>query len=97
MNNVIQEETRPGSTISSDEDLLDYVRSSGQTAWHTVGTCRMGNNPSDSVVNSELMVHGFKNLRVADASIMPTIASSNTNAPSMMIGERAASFILNKV
>jgi choline dehydrogenase len=94
MRRVILEETRPGSNVESDDDLLTYAQSSGQTAWHTVGTCRMGGGPKDSVVDSELRVHGFKNLRVADASIMPTIASSNTNAPSIMIGERAASFIL---
>ena len=57
----------------------------------------MGGGPKDSVVDSELRVHGFKNLRVADASVMPTIASSNTNAPSIMIGERAASFILGNI
>ena len=97
MRRVISEETRPSSKVESDDDLLSYAQSSGQTAWHTVGTCRMGNNPKDSVVDSQLRVHGFKNLRIADASIMPTIASSNTNAPSIMIGERAASFILGSV
>ena len=97
MQRVILEETRPGPKIDTVDDLLMYAQSSGQTAWHTVGTCRMGNNPKDSVVDSELKVHGFKNLRVADASIMPTIASSNTNAPSIMIGERAASFILGSL
>ena len=97
MRRVILEETRPGRQIDTVDDLLIYAQSSGQTAWHTVGTCRMGSNPKDSVVDSELRVHGFKNLRVADASIMPTIASSNTNAPSIMIGERAASFILGNL
>lgn len=94
MRPVILEETRPGPQIETDNDLLAYAQASGQTAWHTVGTCRMGSDPKNSVVDSELKVHGFKNLRVADASVMPTIASSNTNAPSIMIGERAASFIL---
>jgi len=97
MRRVISQETRPGAKVESDNDLLSYAQSSGQTAWHTVGTCRMGGSPKDSVVDSELRVHGFKNLRVADASIMPTIASSNTNAPSIMIGERAANFILGSI
>ncbi|MEP7262628.1 MAG: GMC oxidoreductase, partial [Usitatibacter sp.] len=66
---------------------------SGQTAWHTVGSCRMG-SASDSVVDSQLRVHGLQKLRVADASICPTIPSSNTNAPSIMIGEKAADLIL---
>jgi choline dehydrogenase len=72
---------------------MDYARSCGQTAWHTVGTCRMG-PARDSVVDERLRVHGVAKLRVADASIMPSIPSSNTNAPSIMIGERAADFVL---
>jgi choline dehydrogenase len=95
MRGVIRRETRPGGDASAtDEALLDYARSTGQTAWHTVGTCRMGSDDRASVVDSQLRVHGIHGLRVADASIMPTIASSNTNAPSIMIGERAADLIL---
>ncbi len=89
---LIVRETRPGPEVSDDASLLDYARGSGQTAWHTVGTCRMG-SPSDSVVDSQLRVHGVQRLRVADASIMPTIPSSNTNAPAIMIGEKAAALI----
>jgi choline dehydrogenase len=88
----IIEETRPGSA-ADDAALLAYARETGQTAWHTVGTCRMG-KPGDSVVDARLRVHGVRRLRIADASIMPTIVSSNTNAPSMMIGEKAADLIL---
>ncbi len=88
----IVEETRPGSS-ADDETLLAYACESGQTAWHTVGTCRMG-APEDGVVDARLRVHGVGGLRVADASVMPTIVSSNTNAPAMMIGERAADFVL---
>jgi choline dehydrogenase len=87
----IVEETRPGPC--DDAALLAYARETGQTAWHTVGTCRMG-PPADSVVDPRLRVHGVERLRVADASVMPTIASSNTNAPAMMIGEKAAAMIL---
>ena len=93
MREVIVSEERPGRAVENDEGLLDYIRQSGQTAWHTVGTCRMG-EPGQSVVDSRLRVHGVHGLRVADISVMPTIASSNTNAAAMMIGERAADFML---
>lgn len=94
LKNVIAEEHRPGPKVDDAEDLLDYARGSGQTAWHTVGSCRMGASAQDSVLDSKLRVHGIANLRVADASVMPTIASSNTNAPAIMIGERVADFLL---
>lgn len=90
---LIVRETRPGPEVEDDEALLDYARGCGQTAWHTVGTCRMG-PASDSVVDARLRVHGVASLRVADASVMPTIASSNTNAPAIMIGEKAADLLL---
>ncbi|HSN21503.1 MAG TPA: GMC oxidoreductase, partial [Usitatibacter sp.] len=90
---LIVRETRPGPEVASDEALMDYARGCGQTAWHTVGTCRMG-SARDSVVDARLRVHGVAKLRVADASVMPTIPSSNTNAASIMIGERAADFVL---
>lgn len=93
MRSVIVRETRPGPEVVDDEALLDYARGCGQTAWHTVGTCRMGPE-SDSVVDARLRVHGVDRLRVADASVMPTIASSNTNAPAIMIGEKAADLVL---
>lgn len=86
-------ETRPGPQADDDAAILDYARGSGQTAWHSVGTCRMGTADS-GVVDARLRVHGVGGLRVADASVMPTLASSNTNAACLMIGERAADFIL---
>jgi choline dehydrogenase len=89
---AIVRETRPGPEVADDASLLDYARGCGQTAWHTVGTCRMGPE-ADSVVDERLRVHGVRGLRVADASVMPTIASSNTNAPSIMIGEKAADLV----
>ena len=91
---VIISEQRPGIGAVDDAALLDYARESGQTAWHTVGTCRMGRDAGDSVLDSRLRVHGVAGLRVADASIMPTIASSNTNAPALMIGEKASDMLL---
>ena len=78
---------------SSDEDLIDHIKKTLETLYHPVGTCRMGNE-ENSVVNNKLQVHGIKNLRIADASIMPDIISGNTNAACIMIAERAADFIL---
>ncbi|WP_077000129.1 GMC family oxidoreductase [Variovorax sp. KK3] len=91
---VVIAEQRPGAGATADGALLDYARESGQTAWHTVGTCRMGRDSTDSVLDSRLRVHGIAGLRVADASVMPTIASSNTNAPALMIGEKASEMLL---
>lgn len=79
---------------SSDEDLIEHIKKTLETLYHPVGTCRMGND-ENSVVNAKLQVHGIENLRIADASIMPDIISGNTNAACIMIGERAADFILN--
>lgn len=87
---LVVAEHRPGPGVVDDEALLAYVRESGQTAWHTVGTCRMGR---EGVVDAKLRVRGVEGLRVADASVMPTIVSSNTNAPAIMIGERTADFL----
>nr|HMN81396.1 GMC oxidoreductase [Burkholderiaceae bacterium] len=92
----IVEELRPGPACASDDELLAYAKECGQTAWHTVGTCRMGQGPEASVVDARLRVHGVAGLRVIDASVMPTIASSNTNAPAMMVGEKGADMILEE-
>jgi choline dehydrogenase-like flavoprotein len=83
--------------VASDarSDVEDYVRRYCRTVYHPVGTCRMGSDPG-AVVDSKLRVRGISGLRVADASIMPRIISGNTNAASIMIGERCASFILEK-
>ncbi len=93
MKPYIVEESRPGPQVDDDAALLDYARDCGQTAWHTVGSCRMG-AARDSVVDPRLRVHGVQGLRVVDASIMPTIASSNTMAAAIMIGERGADLVL---
>ncbi len=87
------EELAPGPGVNSDEELLDFVTQTAETTYHPVGTCRMGSDPL-AVVDDELRVHGIANLRVADASIMPTLTSGNTNAPSIMIGEKAARIAL---
>ncbi len=93
--NLIEKEMRPGPDQASDEALVAYLRATGATAYHPVGTCRIGTDAAQSVVDPQLRVHGIDGLRVADASVMPTIASTNTNAISIVIGERAADFILN--
>ncbi len=84
----------PGDDIQSDQQLLDAVRENGATVYHPVGTCRMGTD-ADAVVDPLTMqVHGVDGLHVADASVMPQVTSANTNAPSLMIGEKGAAHIL---
>lgn len=91
----VKRETRPGLDIESDDELLSYIRGCGQTSWHPIGTCKMGNDPM-AVVDASLRVRGVQGLRVVDSSIMPTMPSSNTNAASIAIGEKAADLILEK-
>ena len=86
-------ELKPGSEIQSYEQLLDAARNLGTTIFHPVGTCKMGGDEM-AVVNDRLQVHGVDKLRVIDASIMPRITSGNTNAPTVMIAEKGAQFIL---
>jgi choline dehydrogenase len=86
-------ETAPGTGRTTDDEILDWVKSSAETTYHPVGTCKMGTDGM-AVVDAELRVHGIAGLRVADASIMPTLTSGNTNAPSIMIGEKAADMVL---
>lgn len=90
---VTGEEIAPGAKLQSDDELLDWVRNNAETTYHPVGTCRMGSDPL-AVVDRELRVHGIERLRVADASIMPTLTSGNTNAPAIMIGEKCAEMVL---
>ena len=92
----IVRETRPGPDAASDEALLDHARATGQTSYHPIGTCRMGQDER-AVVDAKLRVHGIDGLRVCDAAIMPTMVASNTNAPSIMIGEKASDLVLADV
>jgi choline dehydrogenase len=90
---LVEAEERPGPRAASDEALIDYVRANGATAYHPVGTCRIGSDAAQSVVDPQLRVHGLQGLRVADGAVMPSIASTNTNAICIVIGERVADFI----
>jgi choline dehydrogenase len=87
------EQTHPGPEVNSAQGLVEYIRRTGTTIWHPVGTCKMGHDPM-AVVDDQLRVHGLAGLRVADASIMPAIVSGNTNAPCIMIGEKASDLII---
>ncbi|MEJ8853577.1 GMC family oxidoreductase N-terminal domain-containing protein [Variovorax robiniae] len=89
---LTKRETRPGIDIQDDAGLLQYIKECGQTSWHPIGTCRMGSDEG-SVVDTQLRVRGVQRLRVIDSSIMPTMPSCNTNAPSIMIGEKGADLV----
>jgi choline dehydrogenase len=86
------DEFSPGQDVQSDEQILTWIRNNSQTAYHPIGTCRMGPGPN-AVVDDQLRVYGLQGLRVADASIFPTMPSGNTNAPSIMVGEKAADLL----
>jgi choline dehydrogenase len=86
-------ELAPGANRRTDDEIIDWVKGAAETTYHPVGTCKMGQDPM-AVVDHRLRVHGIEGLRVADASIMPVLTSGNTNAPSIMIGEKAADMVL---
>jgi choline dehydrogenase len=89
---IVKRELEPGAEAETDADILGWIRDRATTIYHPAGTCRMGEGKM-AVVDERLRVHGVAGLRVADASIMPTIVSGNTNAPAIMIGEKAAAMI----
>ena len=94
LKSYIVREHLPGPGVETDAQLLDSARNIAQTIYHPTSTCKMGTDPM-SVVDERLRVHGISGLRVADASIMPTITSGNTNAPTIMIAEKAADMVLD--
>jgi choline dehydrogenase len=89
----VMDEILPGSATRSDDDMIDYVRGTGVSNQHPTSSCAMGHGPN-TVVDPRLRVHGIDGLRVADASIMPVVVGGNTNAPTIMIGEKCSSMML---
>jgi choline dehydrogenase len=93
MRQFVLDEYQPGTSVRSDDELIAYLREFGGISFHPVRTCRMGGDP-EAIVDERLRLRGFSGLRVIDASIMPTIPSGNTNAPTIMIAEKGADMIL---
>ena len=92
MKQYVVAETLPGADVQTDDELLDYARQYGSTVFHATCSCKMGRDPL-AVVDDQLRVHGIDGLRVIDASVMPAVTSTNTNAPTIMIAEKGAAAI----
>ncbi len=95
MRRLVAEEIEPGPDVRDEDGLLAHIRNRGGSVFHPCGTCRMGPDDGGNVVDHSLRVHGTANLRVVDASIFPAIPSGNTNAPAVMVGEKASAVMLN--
>src|SRR5690606_23533751 len=94
LRSLIKREVSPGRPLETDEEIIDFVRGAAYSAFHPVGTCKMGHDDM-AVVDPQLRVHGLGRLRVVDGSIMRTIASGNTSATCFMIGEKGADMVLS--
>jgi choline dehydrogenase len=92
LNQFVREESLPDKDVQTDDELLDYARRNGSTCYHASCTCMMGRHAM-AVVDDELCVHGLDGLRVIDASVMPAVTSTNTNAPTIMVAEKGAAII----
>ena len=93
--NRLECENGAGADAQTDDEIIEHIRNHAATIYHPAGTCKMGNDEM-AVVDDRLRVRGLSGLRVADASIMPVITSGNTNAPSIMVGEKCADMILSE-
>jgi choline dehydrogenase len=90
------EEMRPGADCLTDAQLIEDIRNNADTVYHPCGTCRMGPDPQNNVVDSDLKVHGLAGIRVVDASIFPNLICGNINAATIMVGEKASDLILSE-
>jgi choline dehydrogenase len=94
LSRFVDHETFPGDGVRTDDEILRWARQYGGTVWHLIGTCRMGPaSDRTSVVSDELKVHGLENLRVIDASVMPSMPSANTYSSTMVIAEKGSDMI----
>ena len=96
MDSIRDFEHSPGISVSHDSEIEEYIRQTAETGFHPSGTCKMGIG-SNAVVDDKLKIHGLKGIRVADASIFPTIPSGNTNAACIMVGEKASQLIKKSI
>jgi choline dehydrogenase len=91
---IIEQETRPGPAVQTDEEFITDIRRRADTVYHPSCTCMMGSDPKTAVVDAQCRVYGVDRLRVVDASIFPTVTSGNTNGPTIMVAEKASDMIL---
>ena len=91
---LIEEETKPGRALQTDEEFIADIRRRADTVFHPSCTCMMGPDRGNAVVDAECRVYGVEGLRVVDTSVFPTVTSGNTNAPTIMLAEKAADLIL---
>jgi choline dehydrogenase len=97
LSRFVERETFPGESVQTDEEVLHWARQYSGTVWHLIGTCRMGPaTDKSSVVSDELKVHGLQNLRVIDASVMPSMPSANTYSATMVIAEKGSDLVRGK-
>jgi choline dehydrogenase len=96
MQQLITQEIKPGLEVANDEALLSYFKDNCNSIYHLCGSCAMGPDASNSVVDAQLRVHGMQGLRVIDASVFPNITSGNINAATMMVAEKGADLVLSQ-